>query len=101
MKGMEQGRPSILDVKEDRKGWKTRQMRSFHPAEPGPKAGCLSRGHGKCLLRSLASLASEGTQATCPFLHSFCKYLLSLSYHEPGMRPAKRAGTGSYYQEMS
>lgn len=97
MRGMEQRRPSILDVKEDRKGWKTLQMRPFHPAEPGPKAGCLSRGHGKCLLCSLASLTSEGTQAICPFLHSFCKYLLSLSYREPGMRPAKRAGMGSYY----
>lgn len=94
MRGMEQGRPSILDFKGGRKGCTTPPMRPFHPAEPGPKAGRLSRGPGRCPLCPAASLASAGTQATCPFFHPFYKYLLSSSHCREG-RMGRRCQEGN------
>lgn len=94
MRGMEQGRPSILDIKGGRTGCTTPPMRPFHPAEPGPKAGRLSRGPGRCPLCPAASLASAGTQATCPCFPPFYKYLLSSSHCREG-RMGRRCQEGN------
>lgn len=94
MRGLEQGRPSILDIKRGRTGCTTPPMRPFHPAEPGPKAGRLSRGPSRCPLCPAASLASAGTQATCPCFPPFCKYLLSSSHCREG-RMGRRCQEGN------
>ena len=57
----------------------------------GRQDTCAEDTAGPC------SVARAGTQATCPFLPSFRKCLLSSSYQEASLGPAEMAEMGSYH----